>query len=90
MSSADPIHNPLAGIEQLLLKVPGAATPVGRVAIFGGAGAAYAYNMRPSISFHADGSPRPWILMDSNNAEATLFPYWAWFVVPGAIFGVFI
>lgn len=77
-------------IEGILLQIPGAATPLGRVAVFGGAGAAFAYWVRPSVSFDESGQPKPWIVTDSKNPNATLFPYWAWFVVPATLFGVLI
>lgn len=86
----DKLENPLAGIEQLLMKLPMGSTPTGRVLLFGGAGGAFAYFVRPSISFNPDGSPKPWIMFDANNSNATLFPYWAWIVVPGVLFGVFV
>lgn len=79
-----------AAIESLLMSVPGAHTPLGRAALFGGAGGAFAYVVRPSLSFKANGAPRSWIVTNGNDPEATLFPWWAWIVVPGALFSVFV
>ncbi len=80
----------MTSIEELLYQIPGASTPLGRIAIFGGAGAAIAYGTKPSISFHDDGTARPWILMDAKNPQSTLFPHWMWVVLPGVLFGVLI
>lgn len=79
-----------AAIESLLMSVPGAQTPLGRAALFGGAGMAVAYFVRPSLSFKPSGAPRSWIVTNGNDPEATLFPWWAWIVVPGALFSVFV
>ena len=70
--------------------IPGCNTPLGRVAVFGGAGTAYAYYVRPEMSFMPDGSPRPWIILEPNNQNATMFPYWAYTLVPALLFGVFL
>lgn len=80
----------LSGIEQLLMGIPGANTPGGRIAVFGGLGGAFAYFVKPDMTFFPNGSPRPWIVMDANNPNATLFPYWAYVIVPAVAFGFFI
>ena len=80
----------LAPIEALVMAVPGTATPLGRAAIFGSAGMALAWSMKPSMSFDHTGRVRPWIVMDANNPEAAVFPYWAWGVVPAVLFGILI
>jgi len=77
-------------VEQTFLALPGGGSPIGRMIISGGAGAAVAYFVRPSVSFDANGNARPWILFDSKNSDATIFPYWAWFVVPAVTFGLFL
>jgi hypothetical protein len=77
-------------VEQVFCALPFGTSPVGRVLLAGGAGAAFAYFVRPSVSFDGNGNPRPWILFDSKNANAAVFPYWGWFVVPGAICGLFL
>jgi hypothetical protein len=82
--------NVLAPIEDLLMNIPGCSTPIGRIAVFGGGGAAFAYAVRPSISFTDAGVARPWILMDARNPEATLMPAWMWGFLPAALFGIFI
>ena len=84
------MDNVTAPIENLLLRIPGAATPVGRASIFSVAGGAFAYYVRPEMSFRKDGSAKPWILTNSSDPEATLFPYWAYAIVPGFVFGVLI
>lgn len=80
--------NAMAGVESMLMSVPGASTPLGRIAIFGGLGTAIAYFVRPSMSFNEDGSAKPWIIFDSANASATLMPYWAYTLVPAVLMGV--
>ena len=82
--------NVLDPIEELVAMVPGASTPLGRVAVFGAAGTAVAYFLRPEMSFNPDGSAKPWIILDPNNANATLFPYWAYTLVPAVLFGIFL
>lgn len=84
------VDSQISTLESLLLNVPGCATPIGRVVVLGGAGAAVAYYVRPSVSFHADGSPRPFIVTHPHDPESTLFPWWAYAVVPSLLFGVFI
>ncbi len=84
------VDTQLTSLESMLLAVPGGSTPFGRIAIFGGLGTAVAYFVRPGMSFNEDGSPRPWIVTDSQNPQATLFPYWAYTVVPAALFGIFV
>lgn len=84
------MDNTLTPIEDLMMNIPGAQTPMGRMLVFGGAGTAFAYAVRPSMSFFEDGSPRPWIITDSKNPQATLFPYWAYTVLPALVFGVFV
>ena len=82
--------NVVAPIERLFLALPMGGSPLGRTILAGGAGLAVAYGLRPSISFDKQGKPRPFILFDQRNPEATLFPAWAYFVVPGVIFGLFL
>jgi len=77
-------------LEQALSYIPGAQYPAVRCAMGGAAGAAFAYKVRPSVSFDKAGNPRPWIVTNSSNAEATIFPYWAWAVLPALFFGVFV
>jgi len=77
-------------IETLLARLPAGTHPVGRMVWAGGLGGAVAYTVRPSVSFAADGSPRPWILTDSENPEAAVFPWWGFIALPAVIFGVFV
>jgi hypothetical protein len=81
------IMNP---IESVLSMVPGASGPIGRTVIGGGIGGTYAFVAKPSVSFTADGAARPWILINSSDPEGTIFPWWAWIVVPATVFGVLI
>jgi hypothetical protein len=80
----------LSPIEGVLASIPGCNTPLGRIAVFGGAGAAFAYGVKPSMSFNPDGTPKPWILFDALNPNATLMPHWMWGVLPAFIFGVLV
>jgi len=82
--------NIVAPIERLFLALPMGSSPLGRTLLAGGTGLGLAYALRPSFSFDAKGKPRPWIVFDQRNPEATIFPLWAFFVVPGLIFGVFL
>ena len=84
------VDNVLSPVESIVSAIPGAATPLGRAAIFGGAGIAYAMSVKPAMSFMPDGSVRPWVIFDASNPEAAVFPYWAWGVVPAVLFGVLI
>lgn len=77
-------------LEQALMAIPGASTPFGRASIFGGAGLAFAYTVRPSLAFHADGSPRKWIVTNGSDPEATIFPWWAFGLVPAVLFSVLV
>lgn len=80
--------NITAPIENLVMMIPGTSTPVGRAAIFGGLGAGIAFGTKPDFSFKQDGTPRPWIITNPGDKEATMFPYWAYVLVPGFIFSV--
>lgn len=84
------VDDVLSPVESLVMAIPGTATPMGRAAIFGGAGIAYAMTAKPSMSYLPSGAPRPWIVMDAKNPDAAVFPYWAWGVVPAVLFGVLI
>lgn len=81
-------YNVTAPVEDLVMMIPGTSTPIGRAIIFGGAGAAIAFGVKPAFSFNADGTPKPWIVTNSDDPSATLFPYWAYILVPGLIFSV--
>lgn len=80
----------LTPVERALCMVPMCGTPIGRAAVFGSLGASVAYFVRPSMSFKEDGTPREWILLDPKNPESTLFPWWAYIVVPASLFAVFV
>lgn len=88
--AVDESANLCAPIESLLADIPLCASPLGRTVVFASLGGAAAFYFKPSMSFNADGSTRPFILFDSSNANAAIFPWWAWIVVPGVVFGVFI
>jgi len=83
-------YNPAAPIENLLSQVPLCNSPIGRTAVFGALGGAFAYAVRPEMSFLPSGEPRKWIVTHGNDPQATLFPYWAYVALPALIFGVFI
>lgn len=86
----EPVDNVLAPVESIFASLPLGSTPLGRAVLLGGAGGAVAYAARPSFAFFADGTPRNWILTNRNDPEATLFPYWAFVVLPAVIGGIFI
>lgn len=77
-------------IESLFIKLPLGGSPLGRMVLAGGAGAAVAYYGRPAMSFNKDGTPKPWILLDARNPDAAVFPWWAYIVLPAVTFGVFL
>ena len=79
-------------LEDIMMGIPGGLgrTIGGRMMLFGAAGGAFAHFVRPEMSFDANGNPRPWILLDGNNPEATLFPAAAYVVVPALLFGMFV
>lgn len=87
---ADDSSNVVIPVEKVFSALPFGSSPLGRVVLAGGAGLAFAYAVRPSCSFDANGNPRPWIVFDQRNPEACVFPYWAYFVVPGVLFGLFL
>lgn len=84
------VDNSLTPVESLLTAIPLGSSPAGRIVLFGGGGIALAYALRPSLSFDEKGKPRPWIVFDPSNVEATAFPYWAYGVVPALLMGVFV
>ena len=88
MSSVDEVV--IAPVEKILGTLPFGTYPLGRAALTAGAGATFAFMVRPSVSFHDDGTPREWILLDQSNPQATIFPWWAWSVLPGVFFGIFV
>ena len=77
-------------LETLFSYVPGGHSPAIRAAIGFAGGAAFAHFVKPSVSYDADGKPRPWIVTNSKDANGTWFPYWAWSVLPGALAGLFV
>lgn len=81
-------NNLMSPLERLFMQIPLGNTALGRSLIGMGAGAAIVYGVKPNVSFFPNGAPRPWIFTDSKNPEATIFPWWAFIVVPGALFGV--
>lgn len=75
-------------VEQIVGALPFGGSPVGRIALGLAIGTAVAYYFKPGMSFTKDGRARPWIILDSQNPEATIFPYWAYPVVPAVLLGV--
>lgn len=84
------VDESMTAIERLMGALPMGTSPAGRGLLFAAAGGATAYYVRPEMSFTKDGRPREWILVDPGNPEATLFPWWAYVVVPGVLAGIFI
>lgn len=88
MSDVDAII--VAPLEKAMLMLPLGGYPVGR-AFWGAAmGGAVMHYVRPSVAFEPDGTPKPWIVMDPDNPEAAIFPWWAFVVMPAVFFGVFL
>jgi hypothetical protein len=89
-------------IEGTMGMLPYGNTPVGRMVWAGGAGTAFAYVVRPKISFYEATAPGPggglwlpkkWSLtapVGTPSNELTIFPAWAWTVLPALMFGVFV
>lgn len=48
-------------------------------------GSGIVYLVKPTVCFRADGTPRPWALLEPNAADKTALPWW----MPGAAFGFF-
>lgn len=88
-AAAVPVDNVLAPVEHLLSNIPLCSTPLGRTVVFGALGGAAAFVLKPSMSFNPDGSVKPFILF-SETPDGAIFPWWAWIIVPGVLFGVFI
>jgi len=80
----------ISPLERILASNPLTASPIGRACAGMAVGGAIAFGLKPSVSFNADGSTRPWVLTDSKAPNPTLLPYWAWVLVPGVIFGLFL
>lgn len=80
----------ISPIERVLASNPITAVPAGRAAAGMVLGGAIAFGLKPSVSFNPDGSTRPWVLTDSRAPNPTLLPYWAWVLVPGVVFGLFL
>jgi hypothetical protein len=64
-------------------------SPIGRMAVGFGAGAAVVWAVRPSISFDEDGQPRP-STWSSDDPNATSVPWYAIAAVPAVICGTMI
>ena len=77
-------------LENLLVRLPMGGTPLGRMILGGVAGGAVAYYARPSVSFNPDGSAKPFILMEPDNPDAAVFPWWGFIVLPSVTLGLFI
>jgi hypothetical protein len=88
--SEEVIDNVLAPVESLVGMIPGCSTPIGRALIFGSLGTGYAFAVKPAVSFTADGVAKPFILFAPDDEQASVFPYWAWGVLPAVIFGIFL
>lgn len=83
-----PAANVVTPVEQIVGMLPFGGSPYGRVMLGLAAGTAVAYYVRPAMSFDKAGKPRPWIITDSMNPEATVFPYWAYPLIPAILLGV--
>lgn len=75
-----------SGIESAFSTV-GLTTPISRFVAMGAVGGAVEYSLRPSYSYRADGSPRPWVLFDPNSADSTYLPASSTALITGFVFG---
>ena len=85
---SEEVSKAISPLERVFLAVPGGAYPAGRAAMGAAAGLGVMYFLRPSMSFFSDGTARPWIVTNWNDAEATVFPWWAYPALPAVIFGI--
>ena len=77
-------------IESVIGALPLGQYPAGRAIWGAGIGGAVVFGLKPELMFKADGSERPWIVFESQNPEATIFPWWAGIAVPAVLLGVFV
>ncbi len=77
-------------IENLLVQLPMGGSPMGRMMIGATLGGGVAYYLRPLVSFDEAGNPKPFILFDSDNPQAAVFPWWGFIVLPAVALGMFI
>lgn len=84
------VDNQLAPVESIMAKVPLGSSPLGRVVLGSLLGGSVAYAVRPSFAFFPNGTPRPWIVTNRADPDATIFPYWAFVAIPALVLGVFI
>lgn len=80
----------VAPIEQVLGSLPLGEYAAGRAAVCATLAGATLYFVRPRVCFNEDGSARPWILLDQNNPQATIMPWYAVVGLTGIITGIFI
>jgi hypothetical protein len=77
-------------IEAVVGKLPLGNYPAGRALWGAGIGGAIVFGVKPSFMFNEDGTEKPWIVFDSSNPDATIFPWWAGIVTPALLLGVFV
>lgn len=84
-------------IEGTMAMLPYGNSPIGRMVWAGGAGTAFAYFVKPDISFYdtpaGERLPKLWSLTapaGTGSGQLTIFPVWAWTVVPALLLGVFV
>ncbi len=91
MEGQQSMQNLLTPAEKAASYLPLGSHPAGRAAWGAGVGAALTFGLKPTFMFNADGTPRPWILMNQNNtANPTMFPWWAGILAPAVLLGMFI
>lgn len=84
-------QNLLTPAEKAASYLPLGTYPAGRALWGAAAGAAFTFGAKPDFMFNADGSPRPWILLNQNREDhPTLFPWWAGVLAPAVLLGMFI
>ena len=72
-----------------ILSTLGLNKPFGRAAALASVGLATQLLLKPSISYTADGSARPFVLT-SSESNTTYVPWWAWPFLGATIGGLFI
>jgi len=75
-----------------LLASIGLGSELMRFLAFGGLASIFEWVLKPSISFLADGSPRPWRIPFSNEnpEDSTLLPWWLVAIITGGAAALFL
>lgn len=77
-------------LETLFAAIPGGTYPLGRAIICGVAGGGFAHYVKPLASYTPEGQTRAWIVLEPENPDAAVFPWWGFAVLPAAVGGLLI